>query len=136
MSQAGPHYCLTVFTARTQSVHLPQNCLNPQSHTDILLWGPVALTQGCQPLCVRPPHSQWGEPCRSVAGTFWGTADYVHCCRRVLTDGPGAASFQALWGCAGRAPLPDCAASAHRSLLPCPSCARALIEVRGPVGPS
>lgn len=77
MSQAGPHYCLTVFTARTQSVHLPQNCLNPQSHTDILLWGPVALTQGCQPLCVRPPHSQWGEPCSSVARTFWGTADYA-----------------------------------------------------------
>ena len=53
MTQAGPRYCLPVFTARTRSVHLPQNCLNPQSRTDILPWGPVALPRGCQPLCVQ-----------------------------------------------------------------------------------
>lgn len=137
MTQAGPHYCLPVFTARTRSVHLPQNCLNPQSRTDILPWGPVALTRGCQPLCVHATAQSAGLRERR-RGSFRGTADHLCCWRRcrVLADGPGAASSRALRGCAGRTPLPYCTASAHRSLLPCPSSARALIEVRGPVGSS
>lgn len=139
MSQAGPHYCLTVFTftARTQSVRLPQNCLNPQNRTDIVLWGPLALTRGggCQPSCVQATPQSVGRALRECHRDFqehrgpFG-ALLQRCCHRcrVLTDGPGASSSCALWGCPDRTPLPDPTTSVHCSLLLCPSLARALIE--------